>query len=84
MEDLSFKEIVNFINKILAKNNLKEALSISVEAHVVVSNHVKPRFSAAIYQREKSPTGATIFHYIIAEGLESLKFQLQNSIVEKN
>lgn len=84
MIDISFEEITKAINDILKKNNLKEALSISIEAHIVVSNHLRPRFSAAVYQREKSPTGGTIFHYVIAEGIESLKFQLVNSIKEKN
>lgn len=83
MKELTFQQIEDIINKVLLKNGCKEALSISIEAHIVTNDILKPRFSAAVYQKEKTSSGASIFHYVISEGIEHLKYQLQNSVIEK-
>lgn len=84
MKDLSFQQIIDETNGLLNKNGLKNALSISIECQLRDTDAFKDYFSLAIYQREKNATGGTIFHYLHAESMASMKFKLTESIKEKN
>lgn len=83
MKELTFQQIEDAINKVLSKNQFKPALSISIEAQIRKTDAVKDYFSAAIYQIEKTSTGATIFHYLHCESISGLNHKLQASIEEK-
>lgn len=84
MKDLTFQQIEDAINNLFAKNKLKPALSISIDAQIRKTDAVKDYFSVAIYQSEKSKTGGTLFHYFHCGSVSELNHKLQASVEEKN
>lgn len=83
MKTLSFQEIQDTINDVLAKNQLKPALNIEVKASMTTVGGGSDFFIVSIYQQEKCSRGLKIFHCFTCERLAMLKHQFQSSIEEK-
>lgn len=81
MEEITFSEIESTVNAVLKKENLKPALEMNISMKLTLKNHIEPSMSVEVIQNEKSQDGFFIRHYIISSSLDSMKFQLKQSII---
>jgi xylose isomerase len=82
MKNITFQQIQETVNQILAKNGLKKALNIEVKASMS-SIEENDFFIVSIYQFERCSRGLKKFHCFTCDSMAMLKFHFQNSIDEK-